>query len=97
WEQVARRARLLASHDDDVGEDLLERLGRLGVDGGLAPEDGAQEPAGAVHAEEAHRAVARAPLRRADLKTCEELSAEGPGHVVDRPALLRDGLGELGA
>src|SRR5690606_6359095 len=66
-------------------------------DGGLAPEDGAQEPAGAVHAEEPHRAVARAPLRRADLKTCEELSAEGPGHVVDRPALLRDGLGELGA
>ena len=54
-DQIARRQRLLATLDDDVGEELVQRLGlrAVRIDSSLAGEDATQHPARAVHTNDA--------------------------------------------
>ena len=65
---LAHRHRLGAPDDDDPAEDLLQRRGRLGALRGRAADHPAEEPPGAVDAEEAggpaHRRGRRLPGRR---------------------------------
>ena len=54
-DQIARRQRLLATLDDDAGEELVQRLGlrAVRIDSSLAGEDATQHPARAVHTNDA--------------------------------------------
>ena len=54
---VADRHRVVAAVDDDGGEGVLPVLGVVGLDGGLAEERRAQQPAGAVDADDRARAA----------------------------------------
>src|SRR6478736_9206975 len=94
-EQVARGAGLGAADDDRPAEQVLEGAGGLLVDRGAAGDDAAQEPAGAVDADEPRGAVAGAALGGARGEAGEQLAAERPGHVVDGAPLLAHGLADL--
>src|SRR6478736_2083060 len=61
-EQVARRHRVLAPHHNDLAEKLFEPGGSGTVQRGFPAEDAAEEPAGAVDADEAGHAVAVAAV-----------------------------------
>ena len=88
-DEVARRHRRGAAHDDDAAEQVFDLAAASRVDRGLAGDHAAQEPARAVDADEAGEPrAARLALGRGDRDLGEQLGAERAVAHGGRAALL---------
>src|SRR5690606_19439752 len=99
-DRVAGRHRAVAAHHHGVPEDLLEQPGGLRLHRALAGDHSAQEPAGAVHADEPHDLEAAGAVRQLYRHLGPQLPAQRALDLVDDAALLgdagRDLLADLG-
>src|SRR5699024_8769614 len=94
-QQFTRWARAVSADDDDVLQDLLHLTCGALLDRGLTGDDGAQEPAGTVYAEEPHRPQPRPPIFGPHGKAREELQAEAAVSLLHGSALFTDRFGDL--
>src|SRR4051794_31640342 len=89
-QQVTRRHGILAADNDDLPEKPFQAGCCVAVQCCLTAEDAAEEPAGAVDADEAGHAVPLAAVRAAGRKFGHELSAEAALDLLDLAALAAD-------
>ena len=76
----------VAAHDDDAAEEVFDEGRGLGLDGGVAGDHAAEEPARAVHSDEArHAGLAGGALRRGDGDLRDELGTEHAFALLVRP------------
>ena len=80
---------VIAAHDNDIREQFLEWRGEFRADGRRAPDHAAQEPAGAVDAEEADRFQLPATALSARMQPRMQLGAERALRILSAAARLR--------
>src|SRR5680860_1186099 len=96
WDEVTRRHRGVAAHDDNASEEVLDRSCGLRADGTLPGDHAAQEPARPVDADEAGETGDSArTLAGGHGNFRDEFRAEWPFALGCRSALLADLVGDL--
>ena len=94
-QQVPWRSRMFSTHDDDVGEQFLKRRSKLRADRRRPPDHAAQEPAGAVDAQEADRLQLPATALSARMQPRVQLDTERALRLLAAAARVRHLVGEL--